>query len=294
MKFSSKVRTGHLVGVTMLFKQLPLKRLTRRRVFFLRVPHRHKPRRRLPAYRPIDTAIVLNRIGYSGLVPPSGIKSGLSFLAGSDEVKRRFSGSEDTFPGKKLCVRSQGNLLNTTHQPKVLFSLVNKTQHRTVSLLPSISGIVSHPTSLLIPVHRFPNGINTDMDQSVPARAQMPGPLPQHPAYSQNRPRLIDPHSIHMAPGSTGCWQTNKPKEPTYHSIQSDIDKMPQTIEGDKEQHQNGHNHSEVLQVGFSVSLLARPTRMLIGRQMVFFLVDQALVQDRCSNLLNRAFFVRR
>jgi hypothetical protein len=64
--------------------------------------------------------------------------------------------------------------------------------------------------------------------------------------------RLIDPQAIHIAPESTGGWQTNKLKEPTHHRIQPDIDKMPQAIEPNKEQHQNPYHHPVVPQVRFS------------------------------------------
>jgi hypothetical protein len=64
--------------------------------------------------------------------------------------------------------------------------------------------------------------------------------------------RLIDPQAIHIPPESTGGWQTNKLKEPTHHRIQPDIDKMPQAIEPNKEQHQNPYHHPVVPQVRFS------------------------------------------
>jgi hypothetical protein len=138
---------------------------------------------------------------------------------------------------------------------KAFPGFIHKTQYGAVCLLASMGGVVSLSPPLLIPVDGFRSGIDTEVDPPMLQPTQMPGSFPQNAAYPYDRVGLIDPEAVHVPPEGAGCRQAGELEESTNHGIQADIDKMPQPIETNEEQHQNPKHHPTVPQLGIS----ARP-----------------------------------
>ena len=281
---SPQIGTKHPVSVSVLFKEFPLKGLGRRRALFFRDPHSHKPALELPANGLVDTAVVLDRASPPGLVPVPRIKRGLGSLVGNDEMEAGFGGCKNTLPTEKLSIGSQKNFFHTARQMvldltdeggaflsvqnvslpeftrKILSGLIHKTQHWTVCLLASMAGVVSHASPLLIAINRFRSGIDTQMDPFILQGTQLPGPFPQGAVHLENALGLVDAEAVHISPEGAGSRQTGQLEKSANHRVQPDIDKMPQAIETDKEQHQNPDNHAVVTQLGLST----RPTVNMI------------------------------
>jgi hypothetical protein len=213
------------------------------------------------------------------LVPVLGIKRGFGSLVGDDELKACLGGCVDALPTEELSVSPQKNLLHAPGQmvfdsadedgtflpiqdvslaeftQKAFPGFIHKTQHRSVCFLPSMGGVISHSASLLIPIDRFRSGIDTEVDPPILQPTELPSPFPQDTAHLKNRVGLIDTQAVHVPPEGAGCRQTDKLEETANHSIQTNIDKMPQSIETNEEQYQNPDHHPAVTQFGIS----ARP-----------------------------------
>jgi hypothetical protein len=91
-----QVGTENPVVVLIPFKEFPLEGLSRSNALFLGNPKSHKPAWKFPPDRLIHTAIVLDWVASSGLVPAFRIKRRLSSLVGNDESEVGSSGCKNT------------------------------------------------------------------------------------------------------------------------------------------------------------------------------------------------------
>jgi hypothetical protein len=130
----------------------------------------------------------------------------------------------------------------------VLPDLIGEGKDRTRSLPARIFGVMPFSPSLLVPVKGFRRGVHAHEDLLIFETALLPPTLPQNDHELENRMSLIDPEAIHITPEGTGGWLAGQLKKPTLDGIQSDIDKMPQSIESDKQKDQNPQNHQVVAQ----------------------------------------------
>ena len=252
-----------------------------------------------------------------GLILTSGVKRGLGSLVGNGEMESGLDGCKHNLPTKKLPVSMQKNFLDASGKmvfdlpdecrcflpiqnvslpefaQKVLPGFINETKHRTVCLLRSMDGVVCQATPLLIAANCFPSGIDTKMNPSIVQRTELPGPFSKNIADSKNRGGLIDSKAVHIYPEGTGRRLTDKMEKTANYSIQTDIDKMPQPIETDKERHQNFDNHALVTQFGFS----SRPRVELIENLLEVAQIqklDQSKKSSRGANLLCKSTIRRR
>jgi hypothetical protein len=187
-----------------------------------------------------------------------------------------FGSGIDTLPTEEFPVCAQKNLFDAPRQvaldcsnegsrllpvqdipfpefaKEALPGFIYKTQHRTVGFLPSMSSVVSHTPALLVAIDRFGGGIDAEMDHTVSQATQLPGTLPQSTVHLDNGVGLIDAETVHVSPVGARSRQLSKLKETADHGIQPDVDKVPQPIKPDEEQHQDPNHHPVVAQFGGS------------------------------------------
>jgi len=119
------------------------------------------------------------------------------------------------------------------------------------------------------------------MDPSVLQGTHLSRPFPQSTSELENGFPLIDAEIVRISPEGTGLQKTGELDKPTSHSIQPDLDKMPQSIKTDKEQNRNPHYNTVVPHLENSARFPINIMKNLFKAHQVQEL-DQA--QKACKN----------
>jgi hypothetical protein len=130
------------------------------------------------------------------------------------------------------------------------------------------------------------------MDPSLLQITELSGPFPQSAANLENRFGLINAETVHISPETAGRWQKGELQKTTNHGVQTNIDKMPQAIETDKEQHQGPNNYPVVPRLGFSGRLLVDTIEYFFEPEQIQKL-DQSqktskATEPLCANVIKR------
>ena len=88
-------------------------------------------------------------------------------------------------------------------------------------------GVVPFAGALLVAVNRFDSGVDVDPDPAILQTAQLPDPLAQDAGNFQNRPGLIDPQAVHVAPEDTGYRKPADLEKASEHRVQANVYDWP-------------------------------------------------------------------
>ena len=128
--------------------------------------------------------------------------------------------------------------------------------------------------TLLISVDGLNGGVQAHMNPTVVIPALLPDPLTHHGHDIEQGIGLIDSKTVNISPKGAGSRQSGRMKEPAKHCIETDVDKMPQPVKSNKQEHQDADNHQVMAQFRL-------PFRSLVSMLENLFKLDQVQKLDQ-------------
>jgi hypothetical protein len=115
-----------------------------------------------------------------------------------------------------------------------------------------VLGIVALASALHLSIDGFDRGVDVDQDSGILQPAQLPDPFTQDARDFQQGVGLIDPQAVDIASEGAGCRQPGEFEKTAEHGIEPKVDKVPDPVKTDKQEHQNAHHHRIVSQLGIT------------------------------------------